>query len=388
MKIELLDNIYVEDNKLNKKKAYAFAGRAAGICYNKEGYHSLLNEDINKTLKRAESTLVTGHHSVYDHINLSFYFEDIPIIMVMILNNEKMYNTSQKSGRYTNITSDATSKLEIELYNKWINTFKKEITEKYGYYYKNFKINTLAQENARYLTNIFIPTKLIYTTSLRQINLLAAMLYEYTINNDNSLSNELAPYVKDFIEQLNNLNVLDERLMINEKERKLSLFHSGEYITEYFNNNYQIKYEGSYVYLAQALRHRTLNYSYKESDNKSFFIPPIIKYNDNLLNEWLEDLNKLNYIIPQATNVDIIESGSYDNLILKAKERLCTYTQLEAMLITKDILNKYSEELHKDDHPLKNDIVNYLKGARCTFPDYTCLDKCNFKEGITLVRKI
>lgn len=388
MKIELLDNLYVEDNKFNQNKAYAFAGRAAGICYNKDGYSALLDEDLSKTLKRAESTLVTGHHSVYDHIHLSFYFKNMPKILTMILNNEKMYTTSEKSGRYTNMTSDALSKLEIDLYNKWLNILKKEIKDKYGYYYKDFKINTLAQENARYLINIFMPTELIYTTSLRQINLIAAMLYEYCMNNNTELSNQLIPYIHDFIDQLHNLKVLDEKLMINEKERKLSIFNNQNNITEYFNNNYQVKYEGSFIYYAQAHRHRTINYSLNEKPEKSYIIPPIIEDKDYLLNEWLNDLNKLNDLIIQGELIDIVEHGSYENFILKTKERLCTYTQLETMLITKEILNKYNEELHKTNHPLKDDIVNYLKGARCTFPDYTCLDRCNFKEGITLVRKI
>ena len=46
------------------------------------------------------------------------------------------------------------------------------------------------------------------------------------------------------------------------------------------------------------------------------------------------------------------------------------------------------KQLKKDNHPLKDDIVKYSKGARCTFPGFKCSSPCGFKEGITLTRKI
>lgn len=46
----------------------------------------------------------------------------------MILNNEKVYNTSEKSARYTKMNP---SKEEKELYEKWINIYKEKISVEY-----------------------------------------------------------------------------------------------------------------------------------------------------------------------------------------------------------------------------------------------------------------
>ena len=54
----------------------------------------------------------------------------------------------------------------------------------------------------------------------------------------------------------------------------------------------------------------------------------------------------------------------------------------------KDTLEKYKQALELNDNYLKNDIINYTHGARCTFKDYKCPNDCKFKHGKTLERKI
>ena len=58
-------------------------------------------EDESKTKDRAEGNKENKHHSVFGHDYISLYFEGIPKIIAMMINNEKDYNTSEKSGRYT-----------------------------------------------------------------------------------------------------------------------------------------------------------------------------------------------------------------------------------------------------------------------------------------------
>ena len=58
------------------------------------------------------------------------------------------------------------------------------------------------------------------------------------------------------------------------------------------------------------------------------------------------------------------------------------------MLQTKQTLTKYTQALQEQNHPLKDEIIAYAHGARCTFPDYTCISDCKFCEGKTLTRKI
>ena len=77
------------------------AGKIAGVCYDKEGFNHLLNEDIKKTNRRIDMTINNGNHSVYDHINISFNMQNIPKMLAMVLNNEHQYTTSEKSARYT-----------------------------------------------------------------------------------------------------------------------------------------------------------------------------------------------------------------------------------------------------------------------------------------------
>lgn len=396
MKINILPNLYLKnDGTFDKQKAFIQSGKIAGVCYNKEGYENLDQEPIEKTIKRIDRTLQSGHHSVYDHINISMYIEDIPKILAMVINNEKQYTTSEKSARYTPIESKnngVITELEEQLYWKWVNIFKIKIKSQYGNLYSDFKINTLAQENARYLISVFMPTKMVYTTTIRQLNYLASWFQDYIKKFDNSndyLENNLCKYMKQFIEELDRLNILEPDLMKNEKKRKISLFGENlNKITDYYSNVYSTNYNMSFAALAQAQRHRTLNYQLERTKEKEYFIPPIIEEDLMLKDEWLEDLDKVKNLVPSGEKVLINETGTYENFILKLKERLCSEAQLEIMLQTKETLNKYKQFLEQNNNPLKDDIVNYTHGARCTFPDYKCPKDCQNKEGKRLIRKI
>lgn len=395
IKIDILPNQFLkEDGTFNKKEALNLSGKIAGVCYSKEGFKKLENEPEEKTNKRIERTLKSGHHSVYDHIFINLNMQNIPKILAMILNNEHQYTTSEKSARYTPITTENNkiiTKHEYQLYNKWINIFKIKIKEKYGNILNENKIEKLAQENARYLITVFMPTHMIYTTSLRQINNLASWMQKYIDNTENIFIFEynLIKAMKDFIKELDKLNLLDENLMTNDKNREISLFGKNlDQKEDIFQDIYSTTYKGSFAQLAQAQRHRTLDYQLERSKNKEYYIPEIIKDQPILVQEWLEDINKVKSITPQGELVTINETGKFDDFILKCKERLCSSAQLEIMKQTKETLQKYKEQLEKNHHPLKDEIEKYSKGARCTFPDYDCPNDCHFNEGKSLIRKI
>ena len=396
IKIEILPNLFLNDNgSFNKDKALDLCGKIAGVCYDKEGFNHLKNEDALKTNRRIDMTLNNGHHSVYDHIFINLNIHNIPKILAMVLNNEKEYTTSEKSARYTKIVRNEDSKiskLEEDLYNKWCNIFEKAIEIEYGHVFNDSKIRKLAQENARYLVTVFMPTEMVYTTSLRQINYIASWMLNFMkYNNKTEFEVSLCNYMKNFVDELERLNILEHRLMKNDKYRKLSLF--GDDLSaskDYFGNVYNTTYKASFAYLAQAHRHRTIDYQMELMKNKEYFVPPIIEDNESIKDEWLKDIKKVSSlnVIPQGELILINECGKYEDFILKCKERLCTCAQLEIMLKTKEILNKYKEELEKGNNPLKDDIVKYSHGARCTFPDFDCNSDCKFKEGKILIRKI
>lgn len=384
------------DGRLNKEEAIKLSGKFAGVCYDKEGYTHLIEEPEEKTMRRVDMTLNNGHHSVYDHITVMLNIQNIPKILAMIINNEHQYTTSEKSARYTPVvvksTNSIISQKEVELYTKWIDIFKLKIKEQYGDFYNDAKIQKLAQENARYLVTVFMPTQMIYSTSLRQINYLASWMQKYIDENkdkEERFNQRLCVSMQEFIEELHKLNILEEGLLQNEKERGISLFGNDlEHREIHFGDVYSTTYKGSLAQLAQAQRHRTLNYQMEFLTQKEYFIPPIIANDTVLVNEWLTDMNSVENIIPQGELVRINERGLYENFILKCKERLCTTAQLEIMLQTRETLLNYKEALEESGSPLVQDIAQYLHGARCTFPDFKCTSDCKFKEGKTLIRKI
>lgn len=396
IRIDILPNtIYLnEDGTYNQDNSIIFSGQVAGVCYDKEGFNHIQDESLEKTERRVNLTLNNGHHSVYDHNNISLNLQNVPKILAMIINNEKQYTTSEKSARYTPVIVEDDSKLtkaEEELYNKWLEILKIKIKDSYGNVFNDTKITKLAQENARYFVTVFMPTQMVYTTSFRQINYIASWMMKYieeTPSKD-EFTRKLKEAMKEFVSELNRLNILEDRLLQNEKERGLSLFNKNAHNREtHFGDVYSTLYKGSFAEYAQAQRHRTISYELEMLEDKEYFVPPIIEDDEKLVKEWLKDMQSVQNINPQGEKVLISERGNYEDFILKCKERLCSAAQLEIMRQTRDTLMEYKESLEAKDHYLKDDIKKYTKGARCTFPDFKCPSDCNFKEGKTLTRKI
>ena len=395
IKVGILPNQFLKsDGTFDKIEAIKLSGKIAGVCYDKEGFSHLENEPEEKTMRRIDITLNNGHHSVYDHILISFNLQNIPKILAMVLNNEHQYTTSEKSARYTPVVRQEGSIItedEERLYNKWIDIFKVKIKSQYADIYNDSKIQKLAQENARYLVTVFMPTQMIYSTSLRQINYIASWMQNYIENADmsNAFERKLSSSMQELLEGLADVNVLEEGLLKNEKYRSLSIFGKDlDKKEEHFGDVYSTLYKGSFAQLAQAHRHRTLDYQIEILDEKEFFVPPIIADENSLVDEWLGDMQTVKNINPQGELVKISEIGKYDDFILKCKERLCSSAQLEIMMQTRETLLKYKKALEESNSPLAKDIEKYSNGARCTFPDFNCSSDCKFKEGKRLVRKI
>lgn len=396
IKVDIVSSGYVKDDgTFDKEKALLLCGKFAGICYDKEGFNHLLNEPIEKTKRRIDMTLNNGHHSVYDHVFVSFNFQNLPKMLAMFLNNEHEYTTSEKSARYTPVVKNGDSVIserEVELYNKWMEIYKDKIKEKYGHVFDDRKILKLAQENARYLVSVFMPTQMAYTTSFRQINYIASWMKEYKDKADmnNPFERKLSVAMGELLNELDRLNILEKGLMENEKHRQFSLIKKDLEDTEvyYGDKVYSTLYKATFADLAQAQRHRTLDYEMQVLENKEYYVPPIIRDDKALVKEWLEDISSLKNITPQGELVLINECGTYENFILKCKERLCSAAQIEIADQTRQTLLEYAKALKANNSKKAEDIVKYTKGARCTFPDFKCTSPCGFKEGINLTRKI
>ncbi len=399
LKVTLLPHtsFLMEDGTFNLKKAMIYQGQIGGICYNEDGLLASFHEKEESTSKRVERTTSGEHQSVFEHVNIGLYLQNSPKFLNMILNNEHQYATSERSLRYTTIKEDGVITEEmIQLYQKWNNIFFVKIKEKYGSIKSDKQIMKLAQENSRYLMPVTIPTEMVHTIPLAQLNRVINYMIDYKEHGINGkkddLQEQLLPHIEKLIEELYRVNVIDERLLSNRKHRKLSIF--GEHLSE--NNKeygevYSTIYQGSYAELAQAHRHRTIYYKMERNKNKEYFIPPIILEDPLLVDEWLNDTRTLiekYQCIPQNEKVTISEQGTFDNFVMKMKERLCSAAQLEVAMQTEATRDEYYQALVEEDHPKKKEMESYMHGARCTFHDYDCPKSCNFNDGIKLLRKI
>ena len=380
MKINIIASTKV-GYELPKEEAVNFSGKSAGICYLPDTLDVLFNEPIEKTEKRAQMNIQSGHHSVFGHATYNLSLEGIPKILAMILNNEKVYNTSEKSARYTVMQ---TSDEEQVLYDKWIEIYKQRITEEYPNFDEK-RVKKLAQENARYLISVFTPaTVMEYSTNFCQLNYIINFAKDYIDNEpDTKFSVKLKEVFKEFIEALPDLEV--EGLNARFKNRKFSFFATRERKEE-FGENYCTNYKATFAELAQAQRHRTLAYEMSFSDVNEFFVPDIIKGTE-YEEEWLKDIKSLEDNFPQGLLININERGTIENFVLKCQERLCGAAQLEIAKQTKETMNRYLDAV-KDEEVLYNYLLPYSKGARCTFPGFKCTAPCIFGPKLAMDRKI
>ena len=373
MKINIIASTKV-GYELTKQEALNFSGKSAGICYLPDTLETLFNEPDEKTVKRSNMTLKSGHHSVFNHPTYNLSLEGIPKILAMILNNEKMYNTSEKSARYTKMEP---SEEEKNLYEKWIEIYKKEISKKYPNIEEK-RVQKLAQENARYLISVFTPaTVMEYTVNFGQLNYIIHFFENY-INNEEKNSKfdiKLKEVFKEFIKALPDLKI--DGLDADMKKRELSFFAKRKNRKEEFGENYCTTYEASFAELAQAQRHRTLYYEVSLLETPKYYIPPVIR-NTNLEKEWIKDISSLEEYYPQGMLLKINERGTVENFVLKCTERICGAAQLEIMEQTIETMNKYLNYTKQTNEDVYNYLLPYSKGARCTFPGWKCKSPCVF----------
>ncbi|MBF0978988.1 MAG: FAD-dependent thymidylate synthase [Clostridiales bacterium] len=365
-----------------KDEAVDFSGKSAGICYLPDTVETLFAEAPEKTQRRADGNIKSGHHSVFGHPTYNLCLEGIPKILAMILNNEKIYNTSEKSARYTHMEP---SPQEKELYEKWIEIFKEQILTQYPKF-EDKRALKLAQENARYLISVFTPaTVMEYTVNFGQLNYIINWAKDYIKNaEENTFSIKLKETFKEFLAAMPDLEI--EGLDSRNKNRNFSLFAKRKNRNEEFGENYSVTYLASFAQLAQAQRHRTLSYEMTLLDEPKYYVPPIIA-GTNLEKEWLKDISSLKEFFPQGMLVQVNERGTIENFVLKCMERLCGFSQLEIMQETKNIMNKYLEAT-KDKPELYQYLLPYSRGARCTFPGWKCDSPCVFGGYGAMIRNI
>ena len=335
------------------KERMTLAGRMAGICYMPGDCDEIFSEPEEKTLNRAEGCKKNAHHSVFQHTSITLLIERIPKILAMVLNNENVYNTSEKSGRYTFMKNSYEQDLppeertrERELYEKWHPQFAAKISELYPRM-KPGDAKKLAMENARFLLSAFTPaTSMSHTTSLCQWNYYLDWMNKFIQQTPDErpegcpydFGERLAKVYSDFREEL--VPLVDLPGLNDPKGREFSLFARRVRANEW-GENYCTTYMGTLVHIAQALRHRTLDYEITLPRHyPQFYVPEFIA-DTELKDEWLRDIGSLADDYPLGMLVRINERGTLENFVLKLQERFCGHAQVEICKATHNTLLTY-----------------------------------------------
>ena len=330
----------------------------ARICYSEKGFEEVRQEPYDSKL--VDGRLInSGHHSVFDHFNMSFYFDGLPKAMAMVFNAEAPYTTSEKSARYTEM-KEIPEEQKI-LYDKWKGNFEVMMDRFFpDVKGRDAKIKKMAQENARYVTSVFTPTKMGYTMSLRQMNILADEFEKFGESSfggfdERLYSGGMTPFLESDVVQKFRIPGLKGK-----SDGGLRLF--GDQVEEFFGDDvYSTNLEMSLACLAQNHRHRTMhNHIWAGLDmgpSNRFYVPPMVRTDDDLTNEWYSDMQKVSENdFPQAQVVSVAERGNREDLEMKLRERNCGLAQLEIVQLMDGLLEDYSVHVPE---------MEALRGATC-----------------------
>ena len=348
-----------------------FGLRCARVCYTSKDWDQIQKEQVNEQL--LERLIRSGHHSVFEHVSLTFRFDELPKALAMIFNNEKQYASSEKSARYTIMSGMEPH--QKELYEKWMARLIPEIDEicprikDEGA--REEAIKKLAQENARYMTSVFTPIRMVHTVNLRQLNFLQQQFEIFVREHRSSgddFKDKLAEQMQYFLEQTRDLRVCG---LDNQTNRELSLFSAGRLTPattegEVYSRVYLLSFAG----LAQAHRHRTISYNIlggtERGAKSGFFVPPIVRVK-GLEEEWIKDLRQVAETdFPQAQLLEVYERGRIEDFRSKALLRLCGHAQLEIMRTTLETAREYRTY----QNAYGEDALNpkCLQGIKCPSP--------------------
>ena len=426
MKITLDPNsgfLTKDKKRFDKKEALYDAGVKAAVCFKEGNITPAMireTETEERIIERGINTIMSDHTSPSEQPQVSLEIVGIPKILCMILNNEHQYTADERSLRYTEVKpNEYISDIEVELYNKWLNIFIKILNDEYLDFFKKFNkgeneektnkkveiaIKKIAQENARYMVSVFMPTTLTYTVPFAQINKLCLYMERIINNPKNDFEKLLIPYLKEFIEGLKELDVLmtekdvfkfcpklaqnesENLLYKNNKGIDLSLFaernkFSGINMPNEYGVVFSYNMEISLASLAQFHRHRTINYEMTTPslEEEKFYIPLLLDGKKDLTKEWLSDILKVNKFYPQGKIVKVNANGPLKHLVnYVGKERACDRAFLETEdMFTNTMLPDIYEGLLKEGKTELAEILKpYIGKLRCMYPDYNCPSPC------------
>ena len=360
-----------------------FAGKLGGECYSADSLEHIMNESEAETKGRMNFCLKKKHHSIFEHPKLTFEFVGVPKFIFMILNNQYVYTTSERSARYTNFKELIETEAEAILYDKWTEKITQAIKDVYGDKFTDKEVQKLAQENARYMISVFVPTSMVHTVSLKDLNYTLYFMEQFLKSGWENLSEVnkkfmlvLRPKLEEFIQAMEPYKVkgLEPKFI-----RTLNIFKPVLNKTNQADATYRLNYDMSFAAFAQAHRHRSIRYSVELIEENKVYIPPIIS-EVHLEDEWVKDMLSVGEYFPQGFMVNVTESGEIEDFVGKCYERCCGRAQLEIQENT----CKSLEYLRTTENEAVAEYLLQTTGtafARCGFPGYKCVEVCKFGKA-------
>ena len=385
--INVMSPIYGSQNVNDTmEKLRLIAGQNAAICYLKDSYFTA-TASPDSSLKRFDRVSSSGHHSIADHSQIEILFEDIPKALAMVLNNLTFYAASEKSGRYTELK--ASTDIEKQKYDKWKKLFPDIIRGLYPEL-TDSHVEKLAQENARYMLDIFTPsTTLGYTTSLRQWCYIADWCDRFVEKNSKphmltdvekrfNFNNKLAESFKWLSSVIHRLGIYDERLSdikprsIEEFTSPIFLWSSGADVKmNPYTDSFTYDFVASPVAIAQLQRHRTIKLKmYIPDSDFEPFMPPILnvlsegnRVPADMTSDWLNDIRELNShgIFTQANRLRCRINCDISSFIMMCEERLCGRAQLETYRIVSDMYYQLYQALKNNIGIFSPEVTEPIK---------------------------
>jgi len=398
MKITLIQHSQAEIPFEGSESAAPFVlgAKIMATCVSNTPVETMMTEPMSKTLARQEDTLIKRHHSGYDFETVALAIEDVSKIFCMYLNNLHVYCTEETSGRHKDLVLPAKEKAVFDyFYDKVYNDLIEKNPDVEGHKSAMRKIRQIARENARYVTGLDAKTNICYGVSLRQLNYICGWAEEFLDKKDLNVYEQLVyEDMAEFVDKINELEingvkVINETLKHDPYGREFNLFSNFDTKPEYYGAAYEVYYQSSATAFAQLQRHRSINYKIDNPDKQKeirYYVPDHINAIDGLAQEWVERIDSL-HNVPQARLLNVQETGNYEAIVARLKERACNLAQEETRKISCEVAHRVFVGMAGYDALLSQELSNrYLNKNRCFFDDYDrckCDSPCKKSDAIT-----
>ena len=356
MKIKLV-NLSIPSQKLDmdaNKSSFSqdeiksFVGKIASICYTSKNYDEFWDEDSQKSVKRADNLLKSGHHSPFDQVFAKFYLNDVSKITLMAFNGGRFYATEEGSDRYRPMKLSRGEQQDfdnlVELYKQKIEQLNPNPCK-----YIERRKEKLALENARYCMPTDLQYKdIFYTVSLRELNYIYGWAKDFLSNPSNypNICKSMVLDLNDFVKFVES-NSLAMPGLEDHFDRGFAFFKKQPKRANEYGYNYCMSYNCSVACAGQMERHRFLdcNFDVQNSDQTEFYVPPMIVDDLRKKAEVEAVYEKYRSRYPQGTIGTMTECSNIKDFLRVLYERDCAMAQFEINQVVQNNLKTYQNGL-------------------------------------------